>query len=130
MASLGLQTDKTGMLVFDDVAFDKAYAADPAGTAAKFTSGASTATDGWLARVATVAKAASDSTTGTLSQAITGRNSTISEMDKSIANWDLRLDLRRTSLQQQYTALETALSSMQSQGTWLAGQIASLPKSS
>ncbi len=77
-----------------------------------------------------MAKAASDSTTGTLTQAITGRNSTISEMDESIAAWDLRLELRRTSLQQTYTALETAMSTMQSQGTWLAGQIAQLPKSS
>ena len=137
MASLGIQTDRTGMLVFDSAAFDKAYAADPAGTAAKFTSatkdattGAVTKPDGWAARLAAVATGASDSHTGTITSAITGRKSTIDRLGDDIAAWDDRLALRRTSLQQTYTALETALSGLQSQGNWLAGQIAHLPSSS
>jgi flagellar hook-associated protein 2 len=130
MATYGIQTDRYGKVVFDETAFDKAYAADPAGVAAKFTTGATPATDGWIARVATAAKAASDSETGTFSQAITGRKTEIDRLTDSIAAWDDRLELRRTNLQRQYTALETALSSMQSQGNWLAGQIASLPKTS
>ena len=36
-------------------------------------------------------------------------------------------ELRRTTLERQYTALETALSSMQSQSSWLSSQISSLP---
>ena len=97
---------------------------NPGSTPSKTPSG------GGLARVTQITKAASDSRTGTLTSAIAGRNSTISDMDDSIAAWDIRLELRRTSLQQTYTALETALSNMQSQGNWLAGQIAQLPKSS
>jgi flagellar hook-associated protein 2 len=127
MASLGIQTDRTGKLVFDAAAFDKAYAADPTGVAAKFTTGATTADNGWAARVAAVAKTASASTTGTIASAIDGRNTTIERLTKSIADWDDRLEMRRTTLQRTYTALETALNSLQSQGNWLAGQIASLP---
>lgn len=127
MSSLGIQTDRYGKLVFDGAAFDKAYAADPAGVAAKFTTGATTAEDGWAARVAAVAKSASASRTGTIATAIEGRNTNIDRLTKSIEDWDDRLELRRTSLERTYTALETALNGLQSQGNWLAGQIASLP---
>lgn len=138
LASVGIQTDRYGKLVFDGDAFDKAYAADPTATAAMFTSvsttdpvtGVTTTTDGWIARVAKVAKAASDSTIGSITTAITGRNTEIDRLGDSITDWDDRLELRRTSLQQQYTALETALSSLKSQGDWLSGQIAQLPQSS
>lgn len=127
MSSLGIQTDRYGKLVFDGAAFDKAYAADPSGVAAKFTTGATTADNGWAARVAAVAKAASDSTKGSITSAIAGRNTTIERLTKSISDWDDRLEMRRSTLERTYTALETALNGLQSQGNWLAGQIASLP---
>ncbi|MGZ4454361.1 MAG: flagellar filament capping protein FliD [Nocardioides sp.] len=138
MAQYGIQTDKNGMLVFDGDAFDKAYAADPAGTTAKFATtsttdpvtGTVTTTKGWTARLQDVATLNSDPNTGTLTSAITGHTSTIDQLGHDIDDWDIRLDLRRTSLQRTYTALETALSSLQSQGNWLAGQIAHLPTSS
>ena len=43
-----------------------------------------------------------------------------------IADWDDRFALRQSSLQRQFTALETALSQMNSQSSWLSGQLASL----
>jgi flagellar hook-associated protein 2 len=120
--------------VFDEAAFDQAYAADPAATAAAFTiaptTGPTTAENGWAARVAAVAKAASDSDDGTITTAINGRNTTIDRLQDSIDDWDLRLDLRRTTLSRQFTALETALSTLKSQGDWLAGQLASLSSGS
>ena len=54
MATYGIQTDRYGKLVFDATKFQTAYAADPAGTAAKFTSGATPAQDGWAARVSSI----------------------------------------------------------------------------
>jgi flagellar hook-associated protein 2 len=130
MAAVGIQTDRYGKVVLDETAFATAYAADPAGVAARFTSGATPATDGWAARLQRVANTASDPRTGTLTSAITGRQSSIDRLGDDIDAWDLRLELRRTSLTRQYTALETALSSLQSQGSWLAGQISSLTSSS
>ena len=41
--------------------------------------------------------------------------------------WDLRLAKRKETLTRQFTAMETALSSLQNQSTWLAGQISQLP---
>jgi flagellar hook-associated protein 2 len=46
-----------------------------------------------------------------------------------IADWDLRLAKRKETLTAQFTAMETALSSLKNQSTWLAGQINSLPHS-
>ncbi|GAA2023454.1 flagellar filament capping protein FliD [Nocardioides kribbensis] len=126
LASLGIQVSRTGTLTFDQSAFTQAYAADPAGVAERF----STAGDGFAARVATVAKGASNSTTGTLTAAITGRRTGIERLQDGIEAWDTRLELRRTTLQRQFTALETALGQMSSQSSWLAGQISSLPSSS
>ena len=41
--------------------------------------------------------------------------------------WDLRLVKRKETLTRQFTAMETALSSLRNQSTWLAGQINGLP---
>lgn len=125
MADLGIELDGEGRLVFDAEAFKAAYETDPAAIAAQFTEGD---TAGFAARIATVADTASDSVDGTLTLAIKGRENTIDRLEDSIADWDVRLEMRRQTMTRQFTAMETALSQMQSQGQWLAGQIASLPQ--
>lgn len=127
MADVGLQTDRYGKLVFDEAKFAEAYADDPAGVAARFTAGT---VDGFAERVAQVGDLASNKYTGTITAAITGRSTAIGRLEDSIEAWDQRLELRRASLQQRFTALETALSQMNSQSNWLAGQISSLSGSS
>ena len=126
LAAYGIQVTRAGRLEFDEADFKAAYAADPVGTAEMFT----TTGDGFAARVAAVAKGASDASDGSLSAAITGRQSGIDRMEDSIDEWDRRLTLRRTALERQFVALETALSQMSSQSSWLAGQLSSLPSSS
>jgi len=127
LADLGIQLDRYGKLTFDDDAFQEAYAADPAGVAARFTTGT---VNGFAARVQTVAKSASDSVDGTVTTSIKGRNTDISRMQDSIEAWDARLALRQETLQRQFTALETALSQMNSQSSWLSGQLNSLSSGS
>lgn len=125
LADLGLQTDRYGKLVLDEATFKKAYAADPAAVQARLTA----PDTGFVSRVGEVAKAASDRVDGTLTTAITGRNDAISRLDDGIEAWDLRLEVRRTALTRQFTALETALNQMNSQSSWLAGQLSSLTTS-
>jgi flagellar hook-associated protein 2 len=127
MASLGIQLDRYGKLTFDADAFETAYEDDPAGVAAKFTSGT---VAGFAARVQAVAKGASDSVNGTITTSINGRNTEITRMQDSITDWDARLALRQESLQRQFTALETALSQMNSQSNWLSGQLKSMSSGS
>jgi len=127
LAGVGIQLDRYGKLTFDDAAFQSAYAADGGAVAAKFVSGTP---NGFAARVQAVAKGASDTVDGTVTTSINGRSSQIKEMQDSIADWDTRLSLRQESLQRQFTALETALSQMNSQSSWLSGQLNSLSSGS
>jgi flagellar hook-associated protein 2 len=128
LAPYGIQTDRSGKLVFDEEKFKAAYAADPAKTSAMF--GGTDTADGLADKLQALGKAFSDSIDGTITSAIKSRQSAIKGMEDDIADWDVRLATRQSSLQRQYTALETALGKLQSQGSWLAGQLASLPQMS
>ncbi len=86
-----------------------------------------TYSQGIAAKLEALAQRASNSTDGTLTSAIKGRNADITTMNSSIDDWDVRLADKQDSLQKQFAALEVALGKMQSQASWLSGQIASLP---
>jgi flagellar hook-associated protein 2 len=128
LAPYGVQTDRSGKLVFDEEKFKAAYAADPAKTSAMI--GGTDTADGFADKLQALGKVFSDSIDGTITTAIKSRQSAIKGMEDDIADWDVRLATRQSSLQRQYTALETALGKLQSQGNWLAGQLASLPQMS
>ena len=83
--------------------------------------------EGVAQRVFDLAKAATDTTTGTLVTLAKGRDQLAKDIEKRIDAWDLRLAQRKETLTRQFTAMETALSSMKNQSNWLAGQISSLP---
>lgn len=123
MASVGIQVDRTGHFVFDATAFGEAFARDPVATAAMFTTGS----NGFAARVQAVAKSASDPYQGTLTNAVTSHTSSIKVLQDQISSWDDRLAMRRQTLTAQFSALETAMSRMQAQSSWLTSQLASLP---
>ncbi|GAB3216266.1 hypothetical protein GCM10027586_07710 [Kineococcus gypseus] len=144
-ATFGLQIDKTKAtssdiaLSFDKAKFLESYAKDPAGVqalvsaaslptlkAADGSASATTRPDGIVERLAKVAKSATDSVTGTITSAINGQNSSITDLTKRISDWDTRLADKRAYYQKYYGALEVALGKLQSQSTWLAGQLAGL----
>ena len=122
LASVGIELDRSGAITFDAEQFETAYTADPAATAALFRG-----TDGFAGRLSGIAENASDKTTGSISLAIKGRTSVIDRMEDDIADWDVRLQLRRESLTRQWVAMEVAMKSLQNQSSWLAGAIAGLP---
>ena len=123
MAQFGLQLTKDGKFTFDADKFAEAYASDPDALTDAFVG-----EGGFAERVQTVASAASDKFDGYVTSAITGTKANIGRLNDSIEAWDTRLAMRRTTLERQFTAMETALSQLQSQGNWLASQIAGLPK--
>jgi flagellar hook-associated protein 2 len=124
-ALVGLELSKDGKITFDSSAFAATLAKDPA-LAEKLVSGAG----GVAQRLADVAKRASDSATGTLTALATSRDRLAGDLKTRIAAWDVRLAKRKETLTRQFTAMETALSSLKNQSTWLAGQLNSLPSSS
>jgi flagellar hook-associated protein 2 len=140
-AQVGLQLTKDGKVTFDKAKFASALkdtpdlvqrmiGGTPAGNGADGIAGTPddvVAVSGVAARLSAVAKSASDATTGTLVSLANGQDSLAKDIQNRIADWDLRLAKRKETLTRQFTAMETALSSLKNQSTWLAGQINSLP---
>ncbi|MGY2064427.1 flagellar filament capping protein FliD [Blastococcus sp. SYSU DS0619] len=130
-AQIGFQTTREGRITFDKEKFAAALAATP-DLAQRMVSGSGVAGEpdavtGLAARVRDVSKAASDATTGTLGSLATGQDNLAKDIKDRIADWDLRLAARKVALTRQFTAMETALSSLTNQSNWLAGQLGSLP---
>jgi flagellar hook-associated protein 2 len=135
-AKVGFEVTKSGELTFTKATFltalkdnpdmaQRMVAGAPAGTAPDGTPVA--AVTGLAERLLTVSKAASDSATGSLVKLAEGQDSMIKDIETRIEAWDLRLAKRKEMLTRQFSAMETALSSLKNQSTWLAGQINSLP---
>jgi flagellar hook-associated protein 2 len=140
-AKVGFELTKDGKITFDKAKFLAALEDDPAlarrmvgGTAAGPGADgvAGTADDvaasGIAGRLLAVANRASDSATGSLVKLAEGQDTLIEDIQEKIDAWDLRLAKRKETLTRQFTAMETALSSLKNQSTWLAGQINGLPK--
>ncbi|MGY1639880.1 flagellar filament capping protein FliD [Geodermatophilus sp. SYSU D00703] len=137
----GVELTKDGRLEFDKSTFEAQVAADPTlvkrmftqTTTAAGTDGVSGTSDdvtsavGFAARLADLARVASDQTTGTLTLLANGKDSTAKDLQDRIDAWDIRLELREAALTRQFTAMETALSTLQNQSSWLSAQLASLP---
>jgi flagellar hook-associated protein 2 len=120
-ASVGIVIGKDGTFTFDEAKFASALEDDPAGTAALVQKLA--------ARVQGVAENQSNAQTGALTLKITGQESLVKDYADRISAWDDRLAVRQETLQAQYTALEVAMSSLNSQSTWLSSQLAALESS-
>ncbi|HYX96847.1 MAG TPA: flagellar filament capping protein FliD, partial [Geodermatophilus sp.] len=77
-------------------------------------------------RLEALTKRTTNATTGTLTLLAQGRETLVNDFKSRIADWDLRLATRKETLTRQFTAMETALSSLKNQSSWLAGQLGSL----
>lgn len=126
-ARIGFQLNRDGTVKFDRAAFLTALKDTPdlaqrmvAGSPA---AGTAAAVPGIAQRLSDVSTAASNSTTGSLVKLADGQDSAVKDIQKRIDAWDLRLAKRKETLTRQFTAMETALSGLRNQSTWLAGQI-------
>jgi flagellar hook-associated protein 2 len=140
-AKVGFTLTKDGKVDFDKAKFLTALKDDPAlaqrmagGTAAGAGADGTVGTaddhapTGIAGRLLAVALRASDTTTGALVKMAEGQDELGKDIQDKIEAWDLRLTKRKEMLTRQFSAMETALSSLKNQSTWLAGQINGLPK--
>jgi flagellar hook-associated protein 2 len=122
----GVQLKRDGTVTFDKTKFLASLQSAPALTQRLFAGGGTPAVEGIGQRLQAVAKAATDSTTGSLTLLAKGKDTLAKDFEKRIDDWDVRLALRKATLTRQFAAMETALSSLRSQSSWLAGQLGSL----
>jgi flagellar hook-associated protein 2 len=140
--AIGIELTRSGTVEFTEATFLAKLSSDPAtvqrmliggpaiparaATATTPAVGEQPAADGLGLRLQELAKRATNSTTGTLTLLAQGRDTLAKDFESRIADWDLRLAARREALTRQFSAMETALSSLKNQSTWLAGQLGSL----
>jgi flagellar hook-associated protein 2 len=126
---VGLELDRNGAVAFKKADFLAALADSPdlARRMVEGTDGPG-GVDGIADRLLAVARNASDSATGSLVKLAEGQDTLAKDLKGRIEAWDLRLAKRKEMLTRQFSAMETALSSLKNQSTWLAGQLNSLPK--
>lgn len=117
-STIGFTLTKDGTVTFDQAAFSAAMAKDPARTTAMFQTIAG--------RVQRSADTISNQYTGTLTSRITSARSQETQLGAQISDWDLRLAAIKANYQTQYNALETALSGLSSQASYLTSQLAGL----
>jgi flagellar hook-associated protein 2 len=122
----GVQLTRDGAVKYDKSTFLTALQSDPTRTQRLFAGGTTPTVDGIGARIQDVAKAATDATTGSLTLLASGKDALAKDFQTRIDDWDIRLAARKATLTRQFTAMETALSSLKSQSSWLAGQLSSL----
>ncbi len=121
-ASVGIVLNKDGTFTFDAEAFAAALTADPAGVQ-KLVSSIG-------AELQTVADRASDSVTGSITAQITSQESLVGDLGDQIDSWDVRLEMRRATLEKTYANLEVMLSNLQSQSAYLTQQFSTSTSSS
>lgn len=117
-SSVGIVVNSDGTFTFDQTAFAASLQSDPAQTQAVVSAIAQ--------RVQSVATTYSDPTQGLLTSNITQQQSTVQDLGNQISDWDTRLALRQQSLEQQYAAMETSLSQLQSQSSYLTSVLGSI----
>jgi flagellar hook-associated protein 2 len=135
-ARVGFTLSKDGKTVqFDSAKFLSALKDNPdlakqmfAGTAATTAANGTVtpAVTGIAGKLSAVATAASDSTKGSIVALANGQDALGKDLQTRIDSWDRRLALRKQMLTHQFSAMETALSSLKNQSSWLAGQISKL----
>jgi flagellar hook-associated protein 2 len=138
--SNGLQLTKDGALTFDASAFKTAFAANPALVQAVFSGAYAAGADSTLntpddpittqgvgARLKTLSTMASDKATGMLTSLANGQDTRAKDIQAQIDDWTSRLALRKKTLTDQFSAMETALGTLKNQSSWLTSQINSLP---
>jgi flagellar hook-associated protein 2 len=121
-STYGISMTSTGEITFDKDKFAAAIAADPDAVKAAIQTVAG--------RVADTANVLSDKYNGIVTTKITGEQSTVKGLNDQILEWDTRLADRRTTLEKTYSNLEVQLQQLQSQSSWLNGQLAGLSTSS
>jgi flagellar hook-associated protein 2 len=116
---LSLSTGTGGAvgLAIDTSGFSDADVAAAAGGSI----GSVTYVPGLAQRLSTLVSDETNSSTGVLTSAQHGRLQEVTNLQSQIDDWDTRLQAYRDQLTQQFTAMETALASLKSQTSSLAG---------
>jgi len=122
LSTYGISIDNNGVMSFDATAFAAAYNSDPTGTQKAITDFATS--------LNSTADSATNASYGSITTAIQATATTASNLNTEISTWNDRLTQIKSQYTAKFTAMETALASLQSQQTYLTSMFNSINKES
>ena len=130
LSSMGLGIARDGKVSFDSAKFMTAYEKSPSTVNAFFQAGtlASSTSAGMANRLLTAASSSTDSVDGLITTAVKSGETLTKTWRDQIAQMEVRMSQRQTNLKKQFAGMETALSNLKNQSTWLSGQLSALNK--
>lgn len=117
LSQLGISRDKTGAMTLDTSKLTEALAADPDVARSLFVS------NGFAKAVSTLTDSYTTTSTGILAAKTSSLASRYADLQKQIDRVNTNADALQTRLQRQFAALEQAMSSMQSQSSYLTSAL-------
>jgi len=117
LVNLGISSDwQTGIVSFDSTKLSAAYTADPSAVSNSLFGDNS---NGIMNEMDNYLNGQLDSTNGFLATKTSSINDQTSRLDTNIANFQTRMTAKQAQLTAQFTAMETLVSSLKSQGNYL-----------
>lgn len=128
VAGVGITMQRDGTVGFDRSRFLDAVEENPEAVQALFMGAVDDAGDGVMDRVVTAAEYAASSTSGYLKTAEDGARSRVDDYTRQIEGLEQRYIAKEQYYRRMFSSLETALSGLQNQSNWLAGQLGGSPQ--
>jgi flagellar hook-associated protein 2 len=125
LADLGISKDADGKLVLDSAAFNEKLKNNPEDVKALLY-GSTDAKEGLFEKFSVVAKGLSDNITGSVQNAITGYQSSVTSLNKRISHRLEALNRLKESLTNQFSIADAAIGQINGQGTALSNIMTSL----
>lgn len=124
LAQLGFATQRDGQIRLDEAALSKAMAEDYEAVISLFAGAA--VGGGISSRFTTYLGQVTDAATGFYAGRQEGTASSIRRIDQQISNLEVRLEQREKTLRAQFSAMESLVSGLNSQGSYLLQQLSSI----
>ncbi|PRX32582.1 flagellar hook-associated protein 2 [Orenia metallireducens] len=128
LAMVGIEIDKDGKMSLDEDEFKAALDEDPAAVEKLFNADSedSDSFDGVATRLDNYLDMLLKTNTGVIPKRIDSYESMMKDVDDNMDSLERRLEMKRESLKEQFTAMEKGLSEINSQSSWLQSQLGSL----
>lgn len=125
LTDLGITKDENGNLVLNSATFNEKLKTNPDDVKALLF-GAADAQEGLFEKINTVSKSLSDSITGSVQNAITGYQSTVTGLNARISDRLAALQQLKATLTKRFSVADAAIGQLNGQGTALGNIITSL----